>query len=118
MSKKIIYNKHLIKGKFYSVNKHPGLIVQKNDRKNSYLSVVTGTSKRKHQTKLKHPTEEKIKASFVCNRPFLGKRKHFGSKELVGMKIHSDDRVLIKMISKRKPIILKRKGCLSLLSSA
>lgn len=29
MSKKKIYNKHLEKGKFYVVNKHPGLIVLK-----------------------------------------------------------------------------------------
>lgn len=26
MSKKKIYNKHIVKGKFYSVNGHPGMI--------------------------------------------------------------------------------------------
>ena len=107
MSKKIIYNKHLEKGRFYSTNKHPGLIVKKNDKKNIYTAIVTGTTKRKHQTKLKHPTENKVKASFVNNRPVKGKRKHFGSKELVGMRIHSDDRSLIRVIAKRKPIKLK-----------
>ena len=107
MSKKRIYSKHLVKGKFYSVNKHPGLIVSKNDKKNRYLAVVTGTTKRKHQTALRHPTEDRIKASFVNNRPVLGKRKHYGSKELVGMKIHPDDRALIRVISRRKPIRLK-----------
>ena len=107
MSKKKIYNKHLEKGRFYSVNKHPSLIVFKNDKKNIYIAVVTGTSKHKHQTMLKHPTERKVQASYVNNRPVLGKRKHFGSKELVGMKIHSADRIIIKIISKRKPIRLK-----------
>ena len=37
MPKKKIYNKHLEKGRFYSVNKHPGLIVFKSDKKNIYL---------------------------------------------------------------------------------
>ena len=107
MSKKRIYNKHLEKGKFYSVNKHPGLIVFKNDRKNLYLAVVTGTTKRKHQTALRHPTENRIKESYVNNRPVQGRRKHFGSKVLIGMKIHPEDRITIKMITRRRPIKLK-----------
>ena len=107
MSKKVIYKKHIEKGRFYVVNKHPGLIVLKNDKKNKYLAVVTGTTKRKHQTKLKHPTERRVKQSFVNNRPVMGKRKHFGSKELVGMRIHPDDRIIIKIIKNRKPIKLK-----------
>ena len=57
MSKKKMFKKHLEKGKFYVVNKHPGLIVLKNDRKNIYIALVTGTSRHRHQTKLKHPTE-------------------------------------------------------------
>ena len=107
MSKKKLYSKHLEKGKFYSVNKHPGLIVSKNDKKNTYTAVVTGTTKRKHQTSLLHPTEERIKTSYVNNRPVQGRRKHFGSKELVGMKIHADDRAVIRVIARRKPIKLK-----------
>ena len=107
MSKKKIYNKRLEKGKFYVVNKHPGLIVLKNDRKNIYIAIITGTSHHRHQTKLKHPTEPGVKESFDNNRPVQGKRKHFGSKELVGMKIHKDDRILIRIIKKRKPIKIK-----------
>ena len=107
MSKKKVYNKHLEKGKFYSVNKHPGLIVKKNDRKNFYLAVITGTTKRKHQTQLSHPTEEGIKASYINNRPVQGHRKHFGSKWLRGMKISSEDRIIVKIIIRRKPIKLK-----------
>ena len=107
MSKKIIYNKHLEKGRFYSVLKHPGLIVFKNDKKNIYVAVVTGTSLKRHQTKLSHPTQQDVKQSFVKNRPIQGKRKHFGSKELIGMRIHPDDRIIIKVIKRRKPIKLK-----------
>ena len=107
MSKKKIYRKHLEKGKFYIVNKHPGLIACKNDKRNIYIAVVTGTSQHRHQTKLKHPTENTITTSYVNNRPILGKRKHFGSKELKGMKIHSDDRTTIRIIGRRKPIKLK-----------
>lgn len=67
MSKKELFNKHLEKGKFYSVNGHPGLIVHKNDNKNLYIAVVTGTTQRKHQTPLNHPTEDKVEHSFVKN---------------------------------------------------
>lgn len=107
MSKKKIYNKHLEKGRFYIVNKHPGLIVLKNDKKNIYIAVVTGTSRHRHQTKLSHPTEKGVKESFVNNRPVQGKRKHFGSKELIGTRIHPDDRIIIKIIKRRKPIKIK-----------
>ena len=107
MSKKKIYSKHLEKGRFYIVNKHPGLIVFKNDSKNIYIAVVTGTTKSRHQTTLKHPTERNIKVSYVRNRPYQGRRKHFGSRELVGMRIHPDDRITIRIISRRRPIKLK-----------
>lgn len=107
MSKKKIYKKHLEKGRFYSVNKHPGLIVIKNDKKNVFIAVITGTSPHRHQTKLKHPTEKSIKESFVNNRPIQGKRKNFGSKELIGTRIHPEDRITIKIISRRKPTKIK-----------
>lgn len=41
------------------------------------------------------------------NRPVQGKRKHFGSRELIGMKIHPDDRLTIRIIKRRKPVKLK-----------
>ena len=63
MSKKKIYNKHLEKGKFYIVNKHPGLIVLKNDKKNIYIAVITGTSQHRHQTKT---------GQFKANESILG----------------------------------------------
>lgn len=107
MSKKKIYKKHLEKGRFYSVKQHPGLIVLKNDRKNIYIAIITGTSPHRHQTKLKFPTEPKVKVSYVNNRPVQGKRKHFGSKELIGMRINPEDRTTIKIIKMRKAIKLK-----------
>lgn len=107
MSKKIKYNKHLEKGKFYSVNGHPGMIFWKNDKKNKYKAVVTGTSFGRHKTKLKHPTEARISYLFVNNRPVLGKRSNFGSKELKGMKFHKEDKDIINVIKRRKPIKLK-----------
>ncbi len=80
MSKKKIYHKHLEKEKFYVVNKHPGLIVYKNDKKNVYIAVVTGTSQHRHQTKLKYPTESTIGASYVNDRPIMGKKNTLAQK--------------------------------------
>ena len=107
MGKKKIFNKHLEKGKFYSINKHPGLIVFKRDRANIYIAIITGTSRHRHQIKLSHPTEPRVKESYVNNRPVQAKRKHFGSKCLVGMRIHPQDRTIIKIIKRRKPIKIK-----------
>lgn len=107
MSKKKIYNKHIEKGKFYSVNGHPGMIFWKNDKKNRYKAVVTGTSEGRHKTRLKYPTEKKVEKSFVNNRPVLGRRSNFGSKELKGMRFHKADKPLINVIKRRKPTKLK-----------
>ena len=107
MSKKQIYNKHLEKGKFYSVNGHPGYIFWKNDKKNKYKALVTGTSEGRHKTKLKHPTEKGVTKSYINNRPVLGRRKHFGSKNLKGMKFNKDDKDLLKVIKRRNVVKLK-----------
>ena len=107
MAKKIIYNKRLKKGRFYSVNGHPGYIFWKNDKKNRYKALVTGTSEGRHKTLLKHPTEKSISKSYINNRPVLGKRKHFGSKELDGMKFNKNDKDILKVIKRRNPVKLK-----------
>lgn len=96
--------KKIKKGKFYSVLKHPGFIVSADDRNNRYLAVMTGTSDNtRHKVQLKHPIEPGIKRSYVQNRPYLGKRKHFGSHELVGLRFHPDDMPLVEEISKKPP---------------
>ena len=74
MSNKKKYNKHLEKGRFYSVNGHPGYVYWKNDKKNRYKALVTGTSEGRHKTMLKYPTEKGISKSYVNNRPVLGKQ--------------------------------------------
>ena len=50
---------------------------------------------------------KKLFNKHLNNRPVQGKRKHFGSKELIGMRIHPDDRIIIRIIKRRNPIILK-----------
>ena len=79
MGKKKIFNKHLEKGKFYSINKHPGLIVFKRDRANIYIAIITGTSRHRHQIKLSHPTEPRVKESYVNNRPLRVRRRRYRS---------------------------------------
>lgn len=107
ISKKKIFNKQLKRGKFYSVEGHPGMVYKKNDNKNTYYAIVTGTSQARHMTKLTHPTDSSVSSSYVKNRPVKGRRKHFGSKELVGMRFHKDDKNLINTIKRRKPNRLK-----------
>ena len=100
--------KRIKKGKFYVVKRHPGFIISADEQKNKYLAVVTGTSKdTRHKTQLNHPIEPGVKESYVKNRPVLGKKKHFGSHELVGLRFHPDDMPLVEEISRRKPQKLK-----------
>ena len=109
--------KNIEVGKFYfifdkSKTGHPGYVVSKNDEKNRYLVIrfdsdkpgsVTKTYKgTKHITKLKHPTDSKVKNSYARNRPFLCKRKDIG-KELPDLSLHINDMELINNISKAKP---------------
>ena len=109
MSKKKIVNKRLLKGKFYvvhdgSASGHPGMIYWKQDKKNLYLVIVTGTSYTKDLIKLIHPTDKNVKQSFIKKKPFLGKRKDFGSKEMKGMKFHKiDKKRVIREVSKKEP---------------
>ena len=104
-------------GKFYFIFDrskcgHPGFVVSKNDEANRYLVVRFDSDKPKdkakedrgirHIIKLKHPTDAKVKNSYVRNRPFLCKRKDIG-KCLNDLKLHRDDYALIKSISMNKP---------------
>ena len=107
ISKKKYYSKKLKRGKFYSVKGHPGMIFRKNDKKNSYEAIVTGTTSGRHMTELSVPTEECVPVSYVKNRPVKGRRKHFGSKELKGMRFSKSDKPLIERIKRRKPTNLK-----------
>ena len=97
MAKKKLLNKKLRKGKFYIVydgseTGHPGMIYWKNDNKNLYLAIITGTSYSKNVITLRFTTDRNVKKSFVNKKPFLGKRKDYGYKELKGMKFNKRDK--------------------------
>ena len=107
MSKKKIYSKHLQKGRFYIHNDkyggHPSLLYKKNDRKNLYFVVVFTSSPGPKRVRLKHSIEpSKVKQSFVHNTPKISRRKDLGKKPMPGLKIHVDDKPLIKSIEKKK----------------
>ena len=107
MSKKKIYNKHLEKGRFYIHSDghggHPALLYKKRDRKNVYFIVVFTSSPGPKRRKLKHSIEPiKIKTTFVHNTPKISKRKELSSHYMDGLKIHKEDKPLIKTIEKKK----------------
>ena len=107
MSKKIIYPKHLEKGRFYihsdGHNGHPALIFKKIDKKNKYFILIFTSSIGPRRTKLKHSIEpKKISQSFVHNKPKIAKRRELGRNELKGIKVHKDDKPTIKVIIKKK----------------
>lgn len=99
--------KNLKEGCFYlthdgSKSGHPGMIYWKNDEKNLYLAFKTDTSSGPHRIEISK-TENKVKKSFVSTRPFLGKRKDFGSKILDKMSFSVEDYDILITISKREP---------------
>ena len=100
----------LLRGKFYSsypTGGHPALIYRKNKRKNKYDAIVFGTTIGKHKTRLKKPISNTVKQSVVQNRPIRGVRKDFSDKELTNLKLDKQDKPLIKIIEKRKPLKTK-----------
>lgn len=113
MSKKIETKKKLRKGRFYTVHDgsetgHPGMIYWKNDNKNLYLSLLTGTSSTKDNKSLTEPTDCSIDESFIHRKPFLGKRKDYGNKELKGMSFSKiDKKKILRPISKKEPRLSK-----------
>ena len=73
------------------------------DNKNLYFILIFTSSKGPKRKRLKHSIEpKKVKVSFVHNEPKIAKRRELGGKELVGMKIHRDDKSLIKSIKSKK----------------
>ena len=107
MSKKKIYSKHLEKGRFYIHSDghggHPALLYKKKDRKNEYYVVIFTSSPGAKRIKLKHSIEPiKVNISFVHSVPRKSKRRDLGSRALIGIRIHKDDKPLIKSIEKKK----------------
>ena len=107
MSKKIIYKKHLQKGRFYTHRDgnggHPALLYKKRDRSNEYFIVIFTSSPGSKRIKLKHSIEPiKVKVSFVHKYPTKSKRRDLGSRPLSNLKIHKEDKPTIDVTEKKK----------------
>ena len=107
MSKKVIYKKHLEKGRFYIHSDghggHPALLYKKIDKKNIYFVIIFTSSPGPKRIRLKHSIEPiKVSISFVHNKPTVGKRRDLGSKPLTGIKISKEDKPLIESIKRKK----------------
>ena len=107
MSKKIIYSKHLVVGKFYLHSDghggHPALLYKKIDKLNAYYIIVFTSSHGPKRQQLQHSIEpEKVKNSYVHNTPKIVKRRELSSKPMFGLKIHKDDKPLITIIKNKK----------------
>ena len=104
-------------GKFYFIHDksksgHPGLVVWKDDKANRYLVVKFDSDKfgvktkrekgTKHITELKYPISNKIKNSYVKNRPFLCKRKDIGHI-MPDLVLHPKDLVIIDTVKSKNP---------------
>ena len=104
-------NKPLYRGKFYKVNDanggHYSRIYKKNTRKNIYWIVRFTDSEGRHRRLLLHqidPTLEKIGArSFVITQPQVVKYENFKHPyPYENLRIHKDDKKIIKEIQKKK----------------
>ena len=107
MSKKKLFNKHLEKGRFYIHSDrqggHPALLYKKRDNKNEYYILIFTSSRGSRRKRLKHSIEPiRIKISFVHDIPYIVSRRELGPKILKNIKIHKDDKPLIKSIEKKK----------------
>ena len=107
MSKKKIYNKRLLKGKFYihgdSHGGHPALLYKKRDKKNKYYIIIFTSSPGPKRKALKHSIEPiKVKVSYVHNTPKISKRKDLSSFPMIGLRIDPEDKITIEIIKRKK----------------
>ena len=105
MAKKVIYTKHIEKGKFYHIHEgsktgHPGMIYWKCDKRNLYLALTTDTSSGEHRILLKYPIERNIKRSYVQNRPMLLKRKDIGGVR-PKLRFNRRDKTILRIVSRK-----------------
>ena len=107
MRKKLLNIKHLEVGRFYLHNDkyggHPAYLYKKRDSRNEYYILIFTSSDGPKRTKLSKSLEpSKVANSYVHNVPSIVKRRDLGSKPLVGLKIDRSDKVLLKLISRKK----------------
>lgn len=107
--------KQLETGSFYMVfdkskTGHPGMVYWKNDQRNLYLAITTGTSEQNnpHFEKLSKPTSSDVKVSYVNKKPFLGKRRDFGSRKLEKMSFFIGDYEILVKVTRKEPRTGKR----------
>ncbi len=100
--------KKLLRGKFYLHNDknggHPALVFSTNARKNKYKAVKFTHHKTSKTIALKHnidPSAKKQK-TYVHKKPIVARKREFGSKQLSGLRIHKDDKPLIRKIQRSK----------------
>ena len=107
MSKKRLFNKHLLKGKFYvhgdGHGGHPALLYKKRDQKNKYYLVIFTSSPGPKRKRLKHSIEpSKTAMSFVHNTPKISKRRDIKSTPMENIHISKDDKPIIETIKRKK----------------
>jgi len=98
---------------FYNVHDgsrygHPGKITNADYLRDEYKSVLTETKNANNKNiPLHHPTDERVKQSFIKPRPFLGSRSDYGDKHYQDMAFHPEDELIVKIVNNRKPILGK-----------
>ena len=107
MSKRKRFKKHLQNGRFYVHSDrnggHPALLYKKRDQKNLYFIVVFTSSPGRNRIKLRHSLDpSRNNNSFVHDNPAISKRRDLGRKPLTRLKIHKEDKPLIRFIEKKK----------------
>ncbi|MCR5786132.1 MAG: hypothetical protein K6G28_00300 [Acholeplasmatales bacterium] len=107
ISKKVIYTKHLRKGTFHihgdKNGGHPALIVEKNDKKNSYKLLKFTHQARADRTKLNRNIDPIDKRNtYVLNNPIYSKRNKLSKNELSSLSIDSSEKIIIKIIKRKQ----------------
>ena len=76
--------------------------IKREIEKNMYFIVIFTSSPGKRRTRLKHSLDPRRKpVSFVHNNPTVSKRRDLGGKPLTRLKIHKEDKPLVKAIEKK-----------------
>ena len=101
--------KNIEVGKFYLIHDgsktgHPGFVIWKNDIYNLYLFIKVGTTKNNNNEILKESLSNDKATHYIYKRPFLGKRKDFGSKVFKDMLVSEELKSLADIISKTNPV--------------
>ena len=101
--------KNILKnGRFYNVRDgsekgHPGKIVSIDKKNGEYTAIITETSYNKGLIPI-HPTDNRVKKSYLKPFPFLGTRNDFGDKEYEDMVFDNDALIKAEDI-KKKPYV-------------